>query len=59
MSFNFDVNSNLSLVRRLHTMENFLKCVNFILTVPVFFSNQLYVGITCCFSLVILNFLIQ
>jgi hypothetical protein len=37
MSLNFDVSSNLSLVRRFHTMEKLQKCVNFILTVPVFF----------------------
>jgi hypothetical protein len=42
MSLNFDVKSNLSLVRRFHTMEKLQKCVNFILTVPVFFCNQLY-----------------
>jgi hypothetical protein len=42
MSLNFDVNSNLSLVRRFHTMEKLQKCVNFILTDPVFFCDQLY-----------------
>jgi hypothetical protein len=40
MSLNFDNNSNLSLVRRFHTMEELLKCVNVILTVPVFFSTN-------------------
>jgi hypothetical protein len=40
MSLNFDVNSNLSLVRTFHTMEKLEKCVNFILTVPVFFATN-------------------
>jgi hypothetical protein len=40
MSLNFDVNSNLSLVRRFHTMKKLQKCVNFILTVPVFFATN-------------------
>jgi hypothetical protein len=40
MSLNFDVKSNLSLVRRFHTMEKLQKCVNFILTVPVFFATS-------------------
>jgi hypothetical protein len=35
MSLNFDVNSNLS-----HTMEKLQKCVNFILTVLVFFATN-------------------
>jgi hypothetical protein len=39
MSLNFDGNSNLSLVRRFHTVEKLQKCVNFILTVPVFFAT--------------------
>jgi hypothetical protein len=42
MSLNFDVNSNLSVVRRFHTMEKLENCVNFILIVSVFFCNQLY-----------------
>jgi hypothetical protein len=46
MSLNFDVNTNLSLVRRFHTMEKLLKCVNFILTVPIFFCNQLYLTVS-------------
>jgi hypothetical protein len=40
MSLNFDVNSNLSLVRRFHTMEKLQKCINFILKVPVFFATN-------------------
>jgi hypothetical protein len=45
MSLNFDVNSNLSLVRRFHTMEKLLKRVNFILTVSVFLAtNCIYFG---------------
>jgi hypothetical protein len=43
MSLNFDLISNLSFVRRFHTIKEILKCVNFILTVPVFSCNQLYV----------------
>jgi hypothetical protein len=42
MSLNFDHNSNLSLVRRFYTMKKMVKSVNFILTVPVFFLQQLY-----------------
>jgi hypothetical protein len=36
MSLNFDPNSNPSLVRTFHAMKKLKKCVNFILTVPVF-----------------------
>jgi hypothetical protein len=50
MSLNFDVKSNLSLVRRFHTMEKLQKCVNFILTVPVFLQPAV-----CFIDLIVRN----
>jgi hypothetical protein len=43
MSLNFDVNSNLFLVRRFHTMEKLQKRCQFYSDNFRFFCNQLYI----------------